>query len=165
MEKENEALILKIIKEIFGEYFISYEAISPNKIFVEIKRENFKFNIKRLIEKLDIWHISTITGTDFEDSIELMYHLWCDKYKTLISIKLKLPKDNPVIESISDIMPGAVLYEREVYDMLGVQFLGHPMLEHLLLPEDWPRGVYPLRKEVPLEKVRKIMLEGSEKNA
>ncbi|RLG90884.1 hydrogenase large subunit, partial [Candidatus Bathyarchaeota archaeon] len=64
--------------------------------------------------------------------------------------------EKPVVPTITDIIPGAVLYEREVHDLLGVAFEGHPDLSPLVLPEEWPERVYPLRKEYTLEKLRKL---------
>jgi NADH-quinone oxidoreductase subunit C len=52
---------------------------------------------------------------------------------------------------VVSLLPGAVLYEREVHDLLGVVFDGHPSLERLILPDDWPEGVYPLRKDYKVE--------------
>jgi len=55
------------------------------------------------------------------------------------------------------LVPGAILYEREVHDLLGVVFDGHPDLSRLILPEDWPEDVYPLRKEYSPEELRKLI--------
>jgi len=57
-----------------------------------------------------------------------------------------LPLKNDVIPTITDIIPGALLYEREIHDLFGVKFEGHPNLEPLILPDDWPADNYPLRK-------------------
>ncbi len=158
MSKSETSSVEDAIKRILGDHVSTLQAVPPRYIFLELRPENFKYDLKRLIDELGIWHISTISGVDLKDSIELIYHLWCDRYSVGIFIRVKLPRDDPKIESISDILPGAVLYEREVYDLLGVRFLGHPALERLLLPEDWPDGVYPLRKDVSLEEARKFML-------
>jgi NADH-quinone oxidoreductase subunit D len=89
--------------------------------------------------------ISTITGIDLGDAVELNYHFWCGKAE--VTIRTRVPEPRPEIETITDIVPGAALYEREVFDLLGVKFLGHPDLERLILPESWPKGQYPLRKD------------------
>ena len=88
--------------------------------------------------------ISTITGVDLGNEIELNYHMICEGTVTL---KIRVPKEKPVTKTITDILPGANLYEREVFDLLGVTFEGHPNLERLLLPESWPQGDYPLRRD------------------
>jgi len=151
---------LKIILEKLKKEFSSldYKLVRDRRIFVEISNDCVKKFLKRLKEEIGETHISTITGLDTGKEIEVIYHLWSYQYKTEISVRVKLDRNNPVVDSITDIIPGATLYEREVYEMVGVKFQGHPNLTHLLLPEDWPDGVYPLRKDVPIEKVKKTMM-------
>jgi NADH-quinone oxidoreductase subunit C len=64
-----------------------------------------------------------------------------------VTVRASLPRDKPTIETIGDVRESAYLYEREVHDLLGVEFTGHPNLARFLLAEEWPEGVYPLRKE------------------
>jgi Ni,Fe-hydrogenase III component G len=71
-------------------------------------------------------------------------------------LQVDVLKKNPNVPTITDLILGAVLYEREVHDMVGVTFEGHPDLSPLILPEGWPEGVYPLRKEEKFEELRKI---------
>jgi len=73
-------------------------------------------------------------------------------------LKVEVPVKQPVLPTITPIVPGAILYEREVHELLGVVFSGHPNLSPLILPEDWPEGVYPLRKEWTHEEIKKKML-------
>jgi Ni,Fe-hydrogenase III component G len=58
-----------------------------------------------------------------------------------------VPKANPVIDTITPIIPGAILYEREIQDLLGLKVKDHPDPRRLVLPDDWEEGVYPLRKD------------------
>ena len=102
-------------------------------------------------------HLSTITGIHNDDQIELLYHFI---HKTVaITLRTSLPLSNPVTNSITSIIPGATLYEREVHEMLGVDFKNHPELTPLLLPEQWPPKVYPLRKDFSLEDLQKQLSE------
>jgi len=92
-------------------------------------------------------HLTTISGADLgEDYIELTYFLWLLPQRLRVIVKTKLSKDDLRVQSIVNIAPATVLYEREVYEMLGVIFEGHPKLERLFLPEDWPQNMYPLRR-------------------
>ncbi|MDI9619519.1 MAG: NADH-quinone oxidoreductase subunit C [Candidatus Nezhaarchaeota archaeon] len=92
-------------------------------------------------------HLTTISGADLGgDSIELTYFLWLHDQEERILLKVNLPKDALRAQSVTTVLPAAILYEREVYEMLGVVFEGHPKLERLFLPENWPEGVYPLRR-------------------
>jgi len=104
-------------------------------------------------------HITTITAVDLEDKIEVIYHL-TDKDLS-IALKVQVPIDNPVVDSISDIIEGAPFYEREIHDLMGVVSKGHPNLKKLILPEDWPEGLYPQRKMTSLQDIRKT-IDGKE---
>jgi membrane-bound hydrogenase subunit beta len=75
--------------------------------------------------------------------IAVIYQIDCDG--SLLNLKVLVSKKNPRLRTITDIFPGAVLYEREVMEMLGVTFEGHPDPRPLFLPDDWKEG-YPLRK-------------------
>jgi len=94
----------------------------------------------------DILHLSTITGVDLGEEIAVIYHIDCGE-GALLNLKLFLPKNAPNLLSITDIFPGAILYERDLMEMLGVVVENHPDPRRLFLPEDWPEGNYPLRKE------------------
>jgi len=94
----------------------------------------------------DILHLSTITGVDLGEEIAVIYHIDCGD-GALLNLKLFLPKNAPNLLSVTDIFPGAILYERDLMEMLGVVVENHPDPRRLFLPEDWPEGNYPLRKE------------------
>jgi membrane-bound hydrogenase subunit beta len=126
------------------------------RIFVRIKKESFKEVVEYLVNNLGFRHLSTITGVDLGKEIELLYHL-AHNGAIELSLGLSIPKDNACITTITDLIPGAVLYEREVHDLFGVKFEGHPDLSPLLLPEGWPQEVYPLRKEHSLNELREFM--------
>ena len=95
---------------------------------------------------------------EWEPHIEIVYHLWSTKARASLVLKVKLPrwKDNqpgelPEVSSVESVWRGADWHEREVFDLSGIQFLGHPDLRRILCPEDWEG--HPLRKdyEMPLE--------------
>ncbi len=92
-----------------------------------------------------VTHISTITGVDRGDVVEVIYHFDCRPAQ--LNLKIPLPKDDLRILTITDFFPGAILYERDLMEMLGVKVEGHPDPRKLFLPDDWPEGEYPLRKE------------------
>jgi NADH:ubiquinone oxidoreductase subunit C len=77
-------------------------------------------------------------------NVELLYH-FCNG-PAIITLRVALPYAEAKIESICGVIPSATLYEREAAELLGVEFIGTPSTEHLLLPDDWPVNVYPLRK-------------------
>jgi len=159
-EKVTDKLCSKL-RESLGEALLELDVKGPRRVFIKVSRDDFKEKLKKVLKVIEPFHISAISGIDHRDCIELIYHIWSLSFKVEVSIRVNLPRGNPRIETICDIIPGAILYEREVYDLLGVTFEGHPDLKHSVLPEDWPEGVYPLRKDVPLSKVRKLMLRRS----
>jgi len=114
------------------------------RVSIRTARESLKAAVKTLITLEDYSHLSTITAVDIESEIEVIYHIVCKD--ALISLRVQVPKEKPVLPTIVDLIPGAVLYEREVHDLFGVKFEGNPDLSPLLLPDRWPKDVYPLRK-------------------
>lgn len=102
-------------------------------------------------------HLSTITGVDEGESISIYYHFW--KGNEFTTVKTSVPKTEPRLESISDILPSALLYEAEVKDLLGVDFQGNQFMgRKLLLPDNYPaEAPPPLRKEANPETIRKMM--------
>jgi NADH-quinone oxidoreductase subunit D len=97
--------------------------------------------VRLLVEQFDLRHLSTITGQDTGSEIELLYHFWDGQGLTLRTL---LPGEEPHIATVTDLIPGASFYEREVSEMLHVTFDGHPDPRPLLLPDDW-NGEAPLR--------------------
>ena len=124
-----------------------------HRAFITIKPEKLRDAVQYIKDEMGIIHITTITAVDLEDKIEVIYHM-TDKDLS-IALKVQVPSDNSVVDSISDIIDGAPFYEREIHDLMGVISKGHPNLTRLILAEDWPEGVYPQRKEHSLQDLRK----------
>jgi NADH-quinone oxidoreductase subunit C len=114
------------------------------RIFIAVPRDDLIKTVNILSSELNINHLSTITARDTGKEIEILYHFFLNG--VIITIRTTCPKDDPTIDSIVHIFPGAVLYERELNDILGVVPKGHPDLRRLVLPDDWVGG-YPLRKD------------------
>jgi len=154
MSTENE--IIEKLKEALGENLLEASSPRARRIFVKVKSEALKGTVAFLVKELGVKHLSTITGVDLGEEIELIYH-FALQGAISISLRTAFPKNSPKAPSIVDLVPGAILYEREVHDLLGVVFDGHPDLSRLILPEDWPEDVYPLRKEYSPEELRKLI--------
>jgi NADH:ubiquinone oxidoreductase subunit C len=86
-----------------------------------------------------------LTCVDWKTHFTMVYHLRSTTTLDNIVVKVKLDREKPEILTVSDIWRGAELFEREVYDLFGVNFLEHPDLRRLLLTDDWVG--YPLRKD------------------
>jgi len=99
---------------------------------------------------LDYKYLSDVTSLDLypaEPRFEAVYHLRSITQGTQLRLKVRVPGDNPKIDSVVPVWPGANAFEREVCDLMGIQFEGHPFLRRILLPEDWEG--HPLRKDYP----------------
>ena len=87
-----------------------------------------------------------LTCIDWKTHLTMVYHLDSTIYRHNLVVKVKLEKVNPAIETVSDIWQTANFHEREVYEMFGVNFLNHPDLRLLILPDGW-EGKNPLLKD------------------
>ncbi|MCX8177699.1 MAG: NADH-quinone oxidoreductase subunit C [Candidatus Bathyarchaeota archaeon] len=111
--------------------------------------------IEMLLKEDKNSRVSAVTAVDSYGNISVMYHL-CSSGE-LITFKVEVPKDEAVIPSITDLIPGVNFHEREVMDLFGVTFKGHPNPQRLILPDKWPEGVYPLRKDVENTELSRIL--------
>jgi NADH:ubiquinone oxidoreductase subunit C len=97
-------------------------------------------------ESLFFNYLFCLTCIDWKTHLTMVYHLSSTKYRHNIVIKSKLDRNNPEIETVSHIWRTADFHEREVYEMFGVNFLNHPDLRLLILPDGW-EGKNPMRKD------------------
>jgi NADH-quinone oxidoreductase subunit C len=99
---------------------------------------------------LSFKYLSDVTAVDLypnEPRFEVVYHLLAlDTFRRL-RLKVRLPSDDPRVDSVVPVWPGANAFERETFDLLGLRFEGHPNLSRIFLPEDWEG--HPLRKDYP----------------
>jgi len=116
------------------------------RIFFEVPVDKLEEILEFLINKIHFNTLCTITGLDEGIMIGIVYHL-TRKDGIIINLKISVPKDNPKIKTITNYFPGAEYYEREVVDLLGVEVVGLPEGPRYPLPDGWPEGQYPLRKD------------------
>ena len=124
------------------------EQPADNRIWLTCEAENSYAVNKFLFEDVGA-RFCIATGIDAEDCFEIIYHYSYDQTGCVINIKAFIrDREKPSIESIAPFLPAAEWIEREIHDILGIDFKNHPNLERLILADDWPEGVYPMRKEV-----------------
>ncbi len=116
------------------------------RIFVDVSADEFEEVLKFLKEKIGFDRLCTITGLDEGTTLGMIYHL-TRQDGIVINIKISVPKDNPKIKTIIGYFPAAEYYEREVVDLLGAKVEGLPEGSRYPLPDGWPEGQYPLRKD------------------
>ena len=100
-------------------------------------------------------YLSDVTCVDWypsEPRFEVIYQLLSIAKKERVRLKVRLSGGSPAVESITPVWPGANYFEREVFDLFGIRFNGHPYMRRLLMPEDWEGN--PLRKDYPVEGFR-----------
>jgi NADH:ubiquinone oxidoreductase subunit C len=119
----------------------------PDCLDISVTADELLTVIKTLLDN-DWGYLATVTGIDLgvdAGQIEVLYH-FCHG-AAVVTLSVKLPRENPVIPSICGIIPSASFYERELLEMLGITITNTPNTDHLFLPDNWPDGVYPLRKD------------------
>lgn len=99
----------------------------------------------RSTEDFEFDYLFCLTCIDWKTHFTMVYHLTSTNYRHTLVVKSKLDRNNPEIETVSDIWRTADFHEREVYDLFGVKFINHPDLRRLLLTDDFDG--YPLRKD------------------
>jgi Ni,Fe-hydrogenase III component G len=135
------------LSEIKGK-LISIEQTTDNRIYLLCESENSHAVNKFLFEDVKCRFV-IVSGIDAEDCFEVLYHFSYDKLGVVITVKAIIrDREKPAIESIAPFLPAAEWIEREIHDILGIDITNHPNLKRLILADDWPEGVYPLRKEV-----------------
>jgi membrane-bound hydrogenase subunit beta len=124
--------------------------IETQSIWMKIDKTIFKDLIKHLIN-YQYPHLPVVSCNDLGKNIELIYHFtvnYGERLKEInLHISVELPKSKPEIESICDLIPGALITEREKQEFLGVKIKGIPDNRKLFLPDDWPNNVYPWRRD------------------
>jgi Ni,Fe-hydrogenase III component G len=98
-----------------------------------------------LREKLSINQLAVIVGEDVRDAFLCNYVFTGPK---VVVLQVRIDREKPSVPSLAMIIPGAIVYERELKDLFGILPAGNPDLRRQAVPEDWPADVYPMRKDV-----------------
>jgi len=135
----------EIIREKLKDKIINWYEHSEKRFYFSVKPDDIFETVKFFFENLHL-RLSTVTGLEVPKGFELIYHFSFDKEGEIFSVRVLIEdKLNPEIDSITPIIVGAEWIEREIWEMLGINFKGHPNLKRLLLTDEWPEGDYPLR--------------------
>jgi NADH/F420H2 dehydrogenase subunit C len=113
-----------------------------------VKRESLLALALYLRDEEGYDYCASITGVDYEDRFEVVYHLYStEKQGKPIIVKVHAQREDPEVPSVVSIWPGADWQEREVWDLMGIRFSGHPNLKRILMWEGFEG--HPLRKDYP----------------
>jgi len=150
----NPVEIIKKIRDKFSEevlWFICFR----DECSIIVKKEIIKDILSYLknTPELEFDYLVDLTAVDYlgfrEPRFDVVYHLMSIKHKHRIRIKAQVPEQGCYIDSVADLWATANWFERECYDMFGIEFTGHPDLRRILMPEDW--NGFPLRKDYPVK--------------
>lgn len=152
MEVADQDKVLTVLKEKFGDEILHVET-PYNFLTVVLRKEKIVEIIRYLYDHPDtkFQYLTSIGGIHYPDlkQIAVMYQLHNLHTNHRIRLKIYLPEENSVTQTISPIFAGANWMERETYDFYGVIFEGHPNLKRILNVDDMV--IFPMRKEYPLE--------------
>lgn len=117
--------------------------VAPHRLYELMER-------LKMEEPYQMDYLSNLTAVEYDGCMELVYHLYSFGLNHTVTVKSRLPAGESECASVVGLWPTADLQEREVYDLQGVKFLGHPNLTRVLLPEGFEG--HPLRKDYQLMK-------------
>lgn len=171
MERLAPQAIIDSFSQKLGEGFVSgtvYErevAVKKNKfrsLWIEVKRSAFRSAIEHICLLQKYPHLAIISSSDLGSEVELIYHFtiyYGNHLEELsVGLRVKLPKSDLRIPTVTDLIPGAIFTERETQEMMGVEVVGIPDGRRLFISEDVPEGVYPWRKdETGPEKLLRVL--------
>jgi Ni,Fe-hydrogenase III component G len=114
------------------------------RFWVSLTPEQLIPAVNTLRDKFSMIQLAVIVGEDVRDAFLGNYVFTGEK---IVVLQVRMDHDKPEVPSLAAIIPGAIIYERELKDLFGINPVGHPDLRRQAVPEDWPEGVYPLRKD------------------
>lgn len=139
--------IIERLKERLADKILKFDEKSARRIYFDLKPEDIYDAAKFIFADLGC-RFATASAVDIPFGIEILYHFSYDQTGQMISFRVLITdKKSPQIQSIAPLFKAAEWIEREIWELLGVKFIGHPNLTHLLLIDEWPEGDYPLRHD------------------
>ena len=124
------------------------QVLRPRALRVRIDRKDL-LPLAKHLKAAGFEHLSCISATDWVTRYESVYHITSWRRNCLVEVVAEIPHDDPKIDSVYGVWPGADFHEREAWDLVGITYEGHPNLERILLPKDFK--YHPLRKDFPQE--------------
>jgi len=143
---DRENAVLRELTKKFAPLEGKVAVTGERRIFAEVPKEIFMDVIQYAASGMKFEQLCTITGLDAGEGLQFIYHL-ANEEGIMLNLKLTVSKDDPAIKTVTGIYNGATFYERELEGMLGARVEGLPQGRHYPLPDNWPEGQYPLRKD------------------
>jgi len=138
--------VLENLQKRFKDEIVDVWVKSLTRVYIEISPKSIIPVAHHLFKALGA-RFNIASGVDLRHHMEILYHFTLEEINLVISLRVKLNKPGLEIDSLAPVFEGANWIEREMHELLGINFKGHPDLRRLLLPDNWPQGVYPLRRD------------------
>lgn len=138
--------VIHRIKSALGDRLLNLQQPSDKRVYFEVDSQVIPDTARLLFNDLGA-RLQTASGVDAPGEMEILYHWALDRIGLLAVCRTRIDRERPEIASITAICPAAEWIEREMWELLGISFPGHPDLRHLLLQDDWPEGKFPLRRD------------------
>lgn len=135
------------IKKEFGKKIKNINKVNDKRIYIEIDTDFLKDAVEFLFNKMNM-RFATASGVDEIDHMEIVYHFSMDKTGEIYSLVVSFDRKSPKVDTITDIVTGAKWIERELNELLGIEFEGNSDMRHLILSDDYEGRKFPLRKNV-----------------
>ena len=139
----DNSLLIMIADTVVG---VNRDMEAPYPVFYADKDSLLELmRILRFDERLDFNRLPNVTSVDYKTYFEMVYTLYSVRQNHWLTVKVKLDHDAPLVPSVTSVYPSANFEEREVYDLMGIDFINHPDKRRVLLPDDFEG--HPLRKD------------------
>jgi len=145
IDADPEERVLRGLKDSYPQGVSDTGRVRPGLIRAQIRREDLHEACRMLRDRLCFEHMSMISAVDYPDRFEVVYHVSSYQLNLTLELITRTPRDDPTVDSVSDIWGGANWQEREAYDLMGIVFNDHPKLERILMLKD--TLYHPLRKD------------------
>ena len=125
------------------------------RIFAQTPAADLPAVFDHVVKEMKFCILSSITGLDEGQTLGLIYHL-ARENGIVLNLSTSVPKDKPVLKTVTSYFPAADVYEREVIDLLGMRIEGLPQSDRYPLPDNWPANQFPLRKDWNADVLEKL---------
>lgn len=141
----NKFDIITTIQAQLGDSILAVQRKSAQRLYISIEPQSLEQASRLMLETFGA-RLQIATGVDTCKGFEVMYHWALDTQNSIITLRVLVDHETAELNSIAPMYPAAEWIEREIWELLGIHFKGHPDLRHLLLADDWPEGNYPMRR-------------------
>jgi len=142
----NTEFNIEEFKEIFGSRILEIIIKNKKRIIISIRPDSI-IDITGYLYKEEGFRFIIASALHTKNGFEIHYHFSKDETGLILNIHVILDKEKPQIDSLSNMFNASNWIEREMHELLGINFLNHPNQEKLISEGNWAEGVYPYRKE------------------